>query len=319
MMAFAACVRAPRALALAALCALLVALPPSPGEAQGTLYHPLPKGPRALHEIARGADAIAIGTIASVSEGRIRVRDAIDVSGAVPAEFEIKRAPSNPPAFRGGDRAVLLLRGARSPYVMADEPQENLVVPAGAELAWIVALRAFADARQAPGQLEALYFDWIDGDDGTLRDLAVRGLLDPAAPFQPISKDLLVPRAKRALDPTVSATVREACASLALLSAESRAELLHEVLRPGTASDAAVYQIALQGALLRRDDPLELSAAVARGLHSEDAALRAIAVRYTTNASDPVLASEVERLAAQDPDAGVRKAAAQALAARHER
>jgi len=318
MMASAACVRA-RALSLAALCALLAALPPSPGQAQGTLNHPLPKGPRALHEIARSADAIAIGTIANVSEGRIRVRDAIDVTGAVPAEFEIKRAPSNPPVFRGGDRAVLLLRGARSPYLLADEPQENLVVPAGAELAWIVALRAFAEARPDPGQLEALYFDWIDGDDGTLRDLAVRGLLDPVAPFQPIPNELLTLRAKRALDPAASAAVREACASVALLSAESRAELLHEVLRPGTASDAGVYETALQGALLRRDDPLQLSAAVARGLQSEDAAVRAIAVRYTMNAADPVLASEVERLAAQVPDAGVRKAAAQVLAARHER
>jgi hypothetical protein len=319
MMAFAACVRAPRALALGAVCALLTALPPAPGEGQGTPNHPLPKGPRPLHEIAGGADAIAIGTIASVSEGRIRVHDAIDVSGAVPAEFEIKRAPSNPPVFQSGQRAVLLLRGARSPYLLADDPQENLVIPAGAELAWIVALRAFADARQDPQQLLALYFDWIDGDNGTLRDLAVRGLLDPTAAFQPIAKEVLTPRAKRALDPAAPAAVREASASVALLSPESRAQLLHEVLQPGTARDAAVYETALQGALLRPDDAPELSAAVARGLHSQEAAVRAIAVRYATTASDPLLATEVERLAAQDPDAGVRKVAAQVLAARRER
>src|SRR5271157_4453508 len=204
MMASTACVRAPRTLALAALCALLAGLPPSQAGAQGTLSHPLPNRPRALHEIAASADAIAIGTIVSVSEGRIQVHDAIDVTGAVPAEFEVKRAPSTPPVFQTGDRALLLLRGARSPYLLADDPKENLVVPAGGEVEWILALRTFADARHDPAQLRTLYFAWIDGENGTLRDLAVRGLVDPAAPFQPISPDLLTERARRALDPAAS-------------------------------------------------------------------------------------------------------------------
>jgi hypothetical protein len=317
MMASPACVCAPRSLALAALCALLAALLPSAGGSQSILNHPFPKGPRPLHEIAGSADAIAIGTIASVTEDRLRVHDAIDVSGAVPAEFDVKRAPSNPPVFRSGDRAVLLLRGARSPYLLADAPKENLVVPAGAEVVWILALRSFADARHDPAQLQALYFEWLDGDDGTLRELGVRGLLDPAAPFQPIPTTRLTERTRRAVDPASPSAVREASASVALLSAESRTELLHEVLQPGGAVDATVYETALQGALLPQGDKAELSAALVRGLHSGDAGVRAIAVRYASTAPDPALADEVEKLAAQDPDEGVRKAAAQVLAARH--
>jgi len=198
MMALAASFRALRAPLLAALCALLAGLPPSQAGAQGMLNHPLPKGPRPLHEIAANADAIAIGTVGSVSESRIRVHDAIDVTGPVPSDFDVKRAPSNAPVFQTGDRALFFLRGARPPYLLADDPKENIVIPAGGEVEWILAMRTFADARHDPAQLRTLYFAWIDGENGTLRDLAVRSLADPAAPFQPISPDLLTERARRA-------------------------------------------------------------------------------------------------------------------------
>ena len=97
-------------------------------------------------------------------------------------------------------------------------------------------------------------------------------------------------------------------------TAESSTRLLHETLQPGAAVDADVYETALQGALLRQVDALELSAALGRGLRSGEAAVRTIAVRYATNTSDPALANELEKLATQDPDPGVRKAAAKALA-----
>jgi len=308
-----------RALAMAALCAALGEFLPLQGSAQGMLNHPLPKGPRPLHEIAAAADAIAIGTIGSLSESRIHVRDAIDVSGAVPGEFEVKRAPSNAPTFRTGDRALLLLRGARSPYLLTDDPAENVVIPAGAELEWIVAMRAFAEARADPAQLRALYFDWIDAGNAALREIALRGLVDPAAPFQPIAPEILTARASRAVDPATSSAVREASANVALLSAESSARLLHAVLQPGAPVDGAVYETALQGALLRQTDGLELSAALGRGLRSGDPALRTIALRYATNASDPAIANEVEKLAQQDPDLQVRQAAARALAIKRDR
>jgi hypothetical protein len=304
---------------MAALCTALGALLPVQGGAQGMLNHPLPKGPRPLHEIAAAADAIAIGTISSLSESRIHVRDAIDVSGAVPGEFDVKRAPSNAPIFRTGDRALLLLRGARSPYLLADDPPENVVIPAGAELEWIVAMRAFAEARADPAQLRALYFDWIDAGNAGLREIGLRGLADPAAPFQPIAPAVLTARASRAVDPQATPAVRQACASVALLSAESSARLLHAVLQPGAAVDGSVYETALQGALLRQSDGLELNAALGRGLHSGDPMVRTIAVRYATNASDPAIANEVEKLAEQDPDIQVRQAAARALATKRER
>jgi len=313
MMAFADSVRTFSAAAFSLLCTLL-ALLPAPAQSQGMLHHPLPQGPRPLHEIAASADAIAIGTIATVSEGRIRVRDAIDIGGAVPAEFDVKRAPSNAPVFRAGDRALLLLRGARSPYLLADDPTENVVIPAGAEVEWILALRSFADARHDPSKLRTVYFDWIEGNSDTLRDLALRGLTDPAAPFQPISADLLADRVRRALDSAAPRAVRKASAVVALLSPESCAQLIHDVLQPGAAIDASVYETALQGALLRKVEALELSAALGRGLRSGDAAVRAVAVRYATNAPDATLTNEVGRLATQDPDPAVRQAATQALA-----
>ena len=226
----------------------------------------------------------------------------------------MKRAPSNAPVFRAGDRALLLLRGARSPYLLADDPTENVVIPAGAEVEWILALRSFADARHDPSKLRTVYFDWIEGNSDTLRDLALRGLTDPAAPFQPISADLLADRVRRALDSAAPRAVRKASAVVALLSPESCAQLIHDVLQPGAAIDASVYETALQGALLRKVEALELSAALGRGLRSGDGAVRAVAVRYATNAPDATLTNEVGRLATQDPDPAVRQAATQALA-----
>jgi len=313
MMALAACLRTLPALAPLVMCTLY-ALSPCPAQAQGMLNHPLPKGPRPLHEIAASADAIAIGSIASVSEGRIHVGDTIDVSGAVPAEFDVKRAPSNPPVFKTGDRALLLLRGARSPYLLADDPKENLVIPPGGEVEWILAMRSFADARGDPPRLQALYLEWLEGANDTLRDLAVRGLVDPSAAFQPISADLLAVRARRAVDPAAGSAVRKASAIVALLTPESSARLLHDLLQPGTAVDPSVYETALQGALLRKAETPEFSAALGRGLRSSDPQVRGIAVRYAANASDAALTDELGKLAQQDPEPAVRQAATQALA-----
>jgi hypothetical protein len=316
MMAFPACVRALRVCALAGLCALCATLLPTALGALGLPEAPTSNAPRPLHQIAAGADAIAIGTIGPVSESRIRVYNVIDVTGAVPAEFDVKRAPSNAPLFHTGDHAVLLLRGARSPYLLVDDPTENIVFPAAGEVEWILALRSFADARHDPAQLEGLYFAWIDGNNPALRTLALRGLADSAAPFHPITQDLLTDRAHRAVDPGTRAEVRKASADIALLSPESAAHLLHEVLQPSSAVDPDVYETALQGATLQRGDALEFNAALDRGLRSVDVAVRTIAVRYAMNARDPALTNQVEKLAVQDPDPGVRKAAAQALAAK---
>jgi hypothetical protein len=82
---------------------------------------------RPLHARVALADGAAIATIEAVGLGRIRVRDAIPVLGDVTPAFELKRAPWHPPALEPGDRA-LLLRGARSPYVLVDDGEETRVL-----------------------------------------------------------------------------------------------------------------------------------------------------------------------------------------------
>ena len=274
----------------------------------------MPKAPRPLHALAASADAIALGTIESVSEGRIQVREVIAIEGAVPAELELKRAPSNPPAFSPGDHVLLLLRGARSPYVLADEPRESVVVPPGGNDRWTVALRTFQDARTKPVELRDLYFTWLDGDDNVLRDLGLRGLYDPAAPFQPMPPALGAESARRALDPAYSAEIRRARAAVAVLSTEGYAVLAREVLLAGTVEDGTVYETVLQGSLMRRQDAEGIRPALERGLRSSDAAVRQVAVRYAAGARDEAIVTEVDRLAAEDPDGEVREAANRAVA-----
>ncbi len=293
---------------------LAVLLASASGVAQVPGAHPMPKAPRPLHVLAAATDAIALGTIESVSDGRIQVRDAIAIEGSVPPELELKRAPSNPPPYARGDRVLLLLRGARSPYVLVDEPRESVVVPAGGNERWLVAIRAFQAARAQPEELRDLYFSWLDGDDPVLRDLGLRGFYDPSAAFQPIPGALGAESARRALDPSYPVEVRRARAAVAVLSPDGYVVLARDVLLPGTAEDGTVYETALQASLLRRKEVVDIRPALARGLRSSDAAVRQVAVRYAVNARDPAIVTEVDRLAAEDPNAAVREAAKRAVA-----
>src|SRR5262245_58516334 len=109
--------------------ALLVALA-APAAAQ----HPMPARARALHERLAAADVVAVATIGPIHEGRVEVRDATVLRGNAPASFEIKRSPAAPPPFVTGVPAVLLLRGARPPYVLVDEPRE-VILPSDAAAA----------------------------------------------------------------------------------------------------------------------------------------------------------------------------------------
>jgi len=93
--------------------------------------HPIPPLARPLHERVVEADAIALVAVARVEHGRIALslRDALQ--GELPDELELKRSPLAPPALARGDVALVMLRGARSPYVLAGKPSE--VLPAGSD------------------------------------------------------------------------------------------------------------------------------------------------------------------------------------------
>ena len=145
---------------------------------------------------------VAVATIGPIHEGRVEVRDAAVLRGDAPASFEIKRSPANPPPFVTGVPAVLLLRGARPPYVLVDEPRE-LILPTDAATAkrWTDALRSLFAAEGDPDRLLHTYLLWLDGDDETLREAAAAALADPRAPYLPLDAEDATARARAALDP----------------------------------------------------------------------------------------------------------------------
>jgi hypothetical protein len=303
------------AIARSLLALALSLLAAGPARAQTAMGHPAPEGPRPLHRLVAEADVIAIATIATIDAadpGRIRVRDALPIVGVPGASFELKRAPSNPPVFPIGSRALLLLRGARAPYVLVDAPRENVVVadPAS-EARWADALRALRAATGDPLRLRDVYLAWCDGDVEALRQQATRGLYDAEAGFHPLPPELGVERARRALDPALPAGVRRSSAAVAILTPEGTSALVAGAppAGAGEGSGAAdVLEIAIQGAMLRNDGP-GLGGAVQRGLASSDTSVRRVAARYGAQISLPDVRAAVAKLATTDPDPEVRKLA----------
>ena len=103
-------------LRIVAVLVLVLALAPT-----ARAQHPLPQGSRPLHVRLAAADVVAVGTIGAITEGRVEIRDATVLRGDAAASFEIKRSPAKALQFATGVPAVLLLRGARSPYVLVDD------------------------------------------------------------------------------------------------------------------------------------------------------------------------------------------------------
>ena len=139
--------------------------------------HPIPPPQRALHARAAEAEWVAIGRVTLVERGRITFRCEAALRGALPDAFQVKRSPLRPPALETGDRALLFLRGARSPYVFAGEPSEALRIPrgdAGREIER--ALPALVDTPKDPGRLRAIYGGWAASASPLLRSLGRAGL-----------------------------------------------------------------------------------------------------------------------------------------------
>ncbi len=268
--------------------------------------------PRPLRARLALADAVAIATVDRVELGRIFVRSGEPVLGEVPGTFELKRAPSEPPPLEPGDEAVLLLRGARSPYVLVDEPFE-LVVLADAEgrARWREALRAHRAAGDRADDLLALYTGWLSSADPDLARAAVVGLGDPRAPFRPVGPELLERLARIAVDPDRDPELRRT-ASQVLLAADPGAEALLALLPGGPGADPQILVSAISVAAVRgRRDVRDV---IGRALVHPDAAIRMTALRLGRYAAlDPEMGKEVARMAAEDPDERVREAARRAL------
>jgi len=163
----------------ALLLALLVAAAGA-GRAQ-PIGHPLPPGLRPFHDRVAGVDVAAVVRVERVDEGRVAVVREDVLAGAPPERFEVKRSPLTPPPLATGDRALLLLRGARPPYIFADEPAEVIRLSDDAMAArWSAAVRSVITHRSQPTALVPIYLDWIAQGPETLREIGRSSLLDLA-------------------------------------------------------------------------------------------------------------------------------------------
>lgn len=278
----------------------------SPAGAQ----HPLPSAGRPLHVRIAAADVVAVATIGTIDEGRIEVRDAVVLRGTAPKGFEIKRSPAQPPAFVTGVPAVLLLRGARPPYVLVDEPRE-VILPKDTAAAqrWTDALRALFDAGADPDKLLHTYLLWLDGDDETLREAAAAAFSDAGAPFLPLGPEDAVDRARAATDPHRTAANRRISALLAATHPAGAAALLASV--PGPAEDPQVVATALRATVTAPRESRE--AAMLRALADDQMEVRRAALLSAPLVWTDAVAAKVAEIAKSDPDAGLRSDANDAM------
>jgi hypothetical protein len=172
----------------ALLCLALGLAAPASAQFPG---HPLPAGPRPFHERVAGIEVAAVVVVEHVDEGRIRVRREAVLAGAPPERFEVKRSPLQPPPLATGDRALLLLRGARPPYVIADRPSEVIRLSDAAMTArWEEAVGAVLARREQPAALVPVYFDWLDRGPETLHEIGRSSLADLAAKHAALREEI---------------------------------------------------------------------------------------------------------------------------------
>jgi len=272
--------------------------------------HPLPQGPRPLHLRIAESDVVAVATIGPITDGRIEIRDASVLRGDAPATFAIKRSPAKSPPFVTGVPAVLLLRGARSPYVLVDEPREVVLLRDAADAKrWTNALQALFAASGDPNQLLHTYLAWLDGDDENLREAAGAALSEFRAPFLPLGRDDALLRAGAAADPHRAATARRVSAQLAMTESDGAAALVAGI--PGGAADPQVVATALRGSAAPRELRV---AALLRALAHEERDVRRAALFAAPLLWTDAVAAKVAELAARDPDPGARANAAEAMA-----
>jgi hypothetical protein len=302
-----------RALRIAVLgAALAVVAPPGVAHAQ----HPGVAHQRSLAARLALADAVVIATVESESPGRLACGSVRTLLGTVPERLELKRAATAPPPLAVGDRAVLLLRGARPPYVLVDEPEETIrLADPGSEERWAAAVSGLLAVRGEPAAWPALYSRWIDDGPDTLRELAVNGITDPKAPFQPLPSAAGAVFGERAWDLTRPLPARRAYALLAALSQEGSTRLVAGFGAAPNDSDPAVATAALR-AVLR--DPAAASPTVAHALDHSDAEVRRAALQAAQSLRDraaPELRARIERVSREDSESWLRAEAERTLAA----
>ncbi len=291
-----------------------VALAASLGAASAraqAFVHPLPSGPAPLHERAARADRAVLATVDAVEPGRIRLREGHAVLGDVEARFAVKRSPSRTPALEPGQRVLLLLRGARAPYVLVEGARGVFVLSdADAEERWEAAVREIA-AAGSPERLVPVYSAWLDSPDAGLRDEARLALLEGRAPLAPLSPEAAVLQARHALDTGRPAETRAVSAQLATSRREGLDALVAGLRDAEGAAEAGVLRAVLTGAA-RASHPA-LAELLLRALEHPDRLLRRQALRLAPSVWSEPVAGAVAHVAAQDADARARREASRLL------
>jgi len=266
---------------------------------------------RPLHARLALADAVVAGRVEDVETGRIQVTVVAPILGQPPDSLELKRAPSRPPPLRAGEVALLILRGARSPYVLVDAPEELVALDGEAALArWRRALRALDRAAGRPAEITRVYAGWLDDESVGLRKAAVVGLGDPESTLPPLGERESALMAALAVDPDLPPLVRLRAAGSALQTGAGRDALIARL--PGdSGADARVLAIAVQTALR---EGVDVQPALSRSLAQASAMIRVTAARLCALAPQGAeLRAQLAGVAAGDVDEGVRTAAARAL------
>lgn len=215
--------------------------------------HGLGPAPRPLHQRLALADAAVVAVVDAVELGRIQLRDVTVLAGHVPSRFEIKRSPARSLELAPGQTALLLLRGARSPYVLVDDERELATFEPASRATWEREIRRLLDDGTRRGAQLEVYLDWADGDDEGLRKLALAALVDRDSPFQPLPPAIARARARAAFDPSLPDEVRRSNAWIAALTPEGTDALLERVADGSPHADPRVVSIALQAGVAHRD------------------------------------------------------------------
>jgi hypothetical protein len=280
---------------------------------------------RPLHARLEAADAGVLVRVAGVSEGRMTVEREATIFGEVPDRFQVKRSPLRPPPLAEGDRAILLLRGARPPYVLVDAADETIrLVGATMSERWHQAVAAAWDARDEPEALAAAYLDWIDGGPATLRALGAASLTALLAGAEPervaLRRKIAMERAPVTARRDLPIEARRAAAALAATDPASVGVAAASLVEGDALDDAVLVEVVLRGAAFAGapSSGLLFEAALASpkpGVRT--AALRQLGPLATALGEEPIALARA--VLANDPEPGVRRAAEKAVRAAERR
>ncbi len=305
---------APLVCALGLLAAQAIGQVPAADERRPS-PHGLRPGPRPLQTRLALGDAVVLVVVDAVGEGRIRVRDAVALVGRTDSSFEIKRSPLSPPLLVPDESALLVLKGARSPYLLIDEARE--IVHLEGDTDWQRWTRAVAElvATQADGgDLLELYAAWLEGEAKDLREEAVGAVADPRTGFIPLPERFVAGRVASALDPRKPTGVRSASAYLATLDRAGSERLLAVLAGPegGAIANAELITLTLRAGLgFRMEATRDL---LLRSLAHPDVAVRRAALTFAPFvAADAALHEALARIARDEVDSDVKAQAQRAL------